>query len=139
MFGVDDIVGGVLSVVNKFIPDAEKQAELQLEIAKLKQQDEFKRIDAALQTAQQQTDINKIEAGNSNLFVSGARPAAIWVCVIAFAYHYVLQPLAVFVMYAYGYHFELPKFDMDALFTLLFGLLGLSGMRSFDKMQGTSK
>lgn len=139
MFGVDDIIGGIVTIANKFIPDAQKQAELQLEIAKLKQQEEFKQIDTALQLAQQQTDINKIEAGSSSLFVAGWRPACGWVCAIAFAYHYVLQPFISFVLFACGYHFDLPKFDMEALLTLLLGMLGLGGMRSFDKMKGTSK
>lgn len=139
MFGIDDIVGGVLSVVNKFIPDAGKQAELQLEIAKLKQQDEFKQIDAALQTAQQQTDINKIEASSSSFFVAGWRPACGWVCAVAFGYHYVFQPFAAFIMASFGVIVQLPKFEMDTLLTLLMGMLGLGGMRSFDKLKGTSK
>lgn len=139
MLGLDDIIGGVVQVVNKFIPDPQAQAQMQLELAKLKQADDFKQIDAALQMAQQQTDINKAEAKSSNLFVSGWRPATGWICAIAFAYHYVVQPLAAFAFAANGTPVVLPEFDMSTLMTLLMGMLGLGGMRSFDKLKGTSK
>ena len=139
MIGVDDIIGGVIGVVNKFIPDPQAQAQMQLELLKLKQADDFKQIDAALQLAQQQTDINKIEAENPNLFVSGWRPACGWVCALAFGYHYVLQPLAAFVLAAFGIPVALPDFDMNALLTLLLGMLGLGGMRSFEKVKGVTR
>jgi hypothetical protein len=139
MLGLDDIIGGVVQVVNKFIPDPQAQAQMQLELAKLKQADDFKQIDAALQLAQQQTDINKEEAQSSSLFVSGWRPACAWVCVSAFGYHYVAQPVAVFVLAVNGTPVPLPAFDMGTMTTVLMGMLGLGGMRSFDKLKGTSK
>jgi hypothetical protein len=112
---------------------------MQLELLKLKQADDFKQIDVALQLAQQQTDINKVEAESPSKFVSWWRPACGWVCAIAFAYHYIIQPLAAFVLAAYGTPVVLPEFDMNTLMTLLMGMLGLGGMRSFDKAKGTSK
>lgn len=123
MFGIDDIIGSVVQVVNKFIPDPQEQAKLQLELTKLKQAEDFKQIDAALQIAQNQTDIDKVEAASSNLLRTGWRPTCGWVCAIAFGYHYVV----------------LPQFNMGTLMTLLAGMLGLGGMRSFDKVKGASK
>jgi len=139
MLGLDDIIGNVVQVVNKFIPDPQAQAQMQLELAKLKQADDFKQIDAALQMAQQQTDINKEEAQSSNLFVAGWRPACGWVCAVAFGYHYVVQPCLAFGLSTFGVQVTLPQFNMDTLMTLLMGMLGLGGMRSFDKVKGTSK
>jgi hypothetical protein len=139
MLGFDDIIGGVVQVVNKFIPDPQAQAQMQLELAKLKQADDFKQIDAALQTAQNQTEINKEEAKSSSLFVAGWRPACGWVCAVAFGYHYVVQPSVAFGLSAFGIHVVLPQFNMDTLMTLLAGMLGLGGMRSFDKVKGTSR
>ena len=139
MLGLDDIIGGVVQVVNKFIPDPQAQAQMQLELAKLKQADNFKQIDAALQMAQQQTDINKAEATSGSLFIGGWRPACGWVCAIAFGYHYVVQPSLAFTLSAFGVQVVLPQFNMDTLMTLLMGMLGLGGMRTFDKLKGTSK
>lgn len=139
MLGLDDIIGGVVQVVNKFIPDPQAQAQMQLELAKLKQAEDFKQIDAALQMTQQQTDINKAEATSGSLFIGGWRPACAWVCVTAFGYHYVAQPVAAFVLAACGVTVVLPAFDMGTMTTVLMGMLGLGGMRSFDKLKGTSR
>lgn len=87
-----------------------------------------------------QTEINKIEAASSSVWVSGARPFIMWVCGIAFAYASVLEPvLRFFAKVFFGYAGDFPVIDTDLTMQVLFGILGLGVMRSFDKKVGTSK
>jgi hypothetical protein len=87
-----------------------------------------------------QVEINKIEAANSNVWVSGARPFIMWVCGAAFAYATVVEPVLRFAAKVwFGYAGDFPVIDTDLTMQVLFGILGLGVMRSFDKKAGTSK
>jgi hypothetical protein len=120
------------SVIDRVIPDkeaAEKaKREMQLEL-----------VNNINDIAKAQIEVNKTEAAHRNVFVAGWRPFIGWVCGAAFAYHFVLQPIFVFALAAYGISLELPSFDMGALMTVLTGMLGLGGLRTFEKMKGTAK
>lgn len=128
MFGIDDAIGAALKVLDKFVPDpaAKQQAEADLR-SSLQQWD------------QAQTDVNKVEASSSSLFVSGWRPFIGWTCGTAFAYHYVLQPFLLFMFALFDKAIVLPVFSMESLLTVLLGLLGLGGMRTYEKFKGVSK
>jgi hypothetical protein len=94
----------------------------------------------AHELAMAQIDVNKAEAASTSIFKGGWRPFIGWTCGSAFAYHFVLQPLLVFVLVSTGHPVpDLPKFEMDALMTVLFGMLGLGGLRTFEKFKGVSK
>ena len=94
----------------------------------------------AHENAMAQIEVNKAEAASNSIFKGGWRPFIGWVCGIAFAYHFVLQPLLIFVMTYLGHPVpELPNFDMTSLMTVLGGLLGLGGLRTFEKYKGVSK
>ena len=128
MFGIDDAIGAALKVLDKFVPDpaAKQQAEAEL-------RNSLQKWDEA------QTEVNKVEAGSRSLFVAGWRPFIGWVCGSAFAYHYVLQPFLLFLFALYGKTVALPVFSMESLLTVLLGLLGLGGMRTYEKFKGVSK
>jgi len=85
----------------------------------------------ALQLAQ--IEVNKEEAKSTSVFIAGWRPAAGWVGVLAFFYAAFLEPLARFVTTLYGYHGGYPEIDTSLTIQVLFGLLGLAGMRSYEK------
>jgi hypothetical protein len=75
-----------------------------------------------------------------NWFQSSWRPLVGWVCAIAFGWHFVFQPLLIFVLTYAGQPVpDLPSFDMSALMTVLGGLLGLGSLRTFEKFKGVSK
>ena len=114
---VASIIDKVAGHVDKFTLDKEEKANLIMEINKA------------------QIEVNKIEAGSSSLFKSGWRPFVGWVCAFALSYHFVLQPMMAFGLTAAGYSIVLPEFDMTTLTTVLMGLLGLGGMRSFEKVK----
>ena len=82
-----------------------------------------------------QTKINEVEAQHRSLFVAGWRPAIGWVCGLAFAYHYVAFPI-IRTIYP---DVEFPVLDTEPLFTVLLGMLGLGGLRTFEKLKDKTK
>lgn len=122
-------------ILDKIFPDPEQRAAAQIKLAELQQNGELAILAAETDLAKGQQEINKIEAGSDNLFVAGWRPFIGWVCGVAFAYHFVLQPLLAFALVNSGHDIKLPVFDMDALYTVLMGLLGLGGLRTFEKVR----
>lgn len=127
------LVPSVLSLLEKVIPDQNERQKLAHEIATMAQK-------YAHENAMAQIDVNKTEAASNSIFKGGWRPFIGWVCGTAFAYHFVLQPLLIFVMTYLGYPVPaLPEFDMASLMTVLGGLLGLGGLRTFEKYKGVSK
>lgn len=127
------IASAILPLINKVIPDKDAANKLAHEVA-TKAGDRLHEINKG------QLEINKEEAKHTSLFVAGWRPGIAWVCVIAFAWHYVIQPILLFIIVLFGLTLpELPVFDMDAMLTVLLGLLGLGGMRSYEKRHGVSR
>ena len=101
------IIDKVADNVDRFTLDKEEKAQLIAEINKA------------------QLEVNKVEAGHTNLFVAGWRPFIGWTCGVALCYHFVLQPFFTFLLYSFGYPMDLPQFDMSTLTTILLGMLGL--------------
>lgn len=86
-----------------------------------------------------QLEVNKIEAGSSSLFVAGWRPFIGWVCGVAIAWAFIGQPVADFVLARTQYAgVALPKIETDYLMQLILAMLGMSGLRSFEKYQGVA-
>ena len=81
-----------------------------------------------------QAEINKVEAQHRSLFVAGWRPFIGWVCGIAFAFHYIVMPL----LLSYT-DIKVIEFDTNSLFTVLMGMLGLGGLRTFEKLKDKTK
>jgi hypothetical protein len=124
----DSVVGIAGKVLDKFIQDKDLKAKLQHE------------MDMQLHNANlAQIDVNKAEAASGSIFKGGWRPFVGWVCGVAMLYHFLLQPIIVFTLSASGITFDLPQFDMGSLMTILMGLLGLGGLRSFEKHKGITK
>jgi hypothetical protein len=84
----------------------------------------------------QQADVNKVEAANQNLFVSGWRPMIGWICAGAVGYQYIAIPLLTWGFAAI--HMVVPPFPSldNNMWELVFGMLGMSGLRTIEKMQG---
>lgn len=115
------------TLVNKIWPDPKDQASAEALLIKTQ-------MDAALAQAQQQIDINKIEAGSDNIFKSGWRPFVGWTCGAAFAFHFLALPMLNWLVQLFGHGVINIPFEMDTLSTVLMGLLGLGTMRSFEKV-----
>lgn len=83
-------------------------------------------------------EVNKAEAQHRSIFVAGWRPAIGWVGAMTMAYHYIIQPLLIWVLTLNGIDEHPPTLDLDQLYPIITGMLGIAGMRSFDKMKGKS-
>lgn len=119
------------TLINKIFPDPAQASEAKLKLLELQQNGEL-----AIMTAQ--TDINKQEAVNSSVFVSGWRPAIGWVCALALAYQYLFKPLSIGILPLFGIAAPpLPGLD-DNLWQLMMGMLGMGGLRTFEKIQGVA-
>ena len=126
-FGIDDAIAAAPKVLDKFVPDPQAKAKAEGELR------------SSLQAWDKgQIDVNVVEAANPNLFVSGWRPFIGWVCGIALAYQYVASPLLMWI--ASSLHIVLaapPKLD-GTLWELVFALLGMGGLRTFEKVKGVA-
>lgn len=132
-FGIDDILGAGLQIINKVIPDPQAKAQAELELFKMKQAGDFKELDAQIEVIRNQAEINKIEAANPNIFISGWRPASGWVCVIGLFYQFIARPLLI----GLGGFDSLPSIE-NVLIDLLFALLGIGGLRTAEKFKGVA-
>lgn len=91
------------------------------------------------QQQQGQVEINKIEAANINVFVSGWRPFIGWVCGAALAYTYIIAPFWAWILTVWYPGVMLPTLPTENLFELVMAMLGLGGLRTFEKLRGVSR
>lgn len=121
---IGDIVKGLDSVIGRFKKsDDEKIREAALEMEPLLAQ----------------LRINEAEAKHANWFVAGWRPAVGWVCVLALLYQMVLWQIIVWVMTIWMPDKSIPPtLNSELLLTLLSGMLGIGGLRTFEKAKGVS-
>jgi hypothetical protein len=127
------LIAPVTHLLDKFIEDKDQKAKLAHEIATMSEKH-------AHELAKGQLDVNKAEASHRSVWVAGWRPFIGWTCGAALAWHFVAAPFLMFVAAYLGADLpQLPTFDMDALMTVLLGMLGLGGLRTFEKTKGLSK
>ena len=130
---IQALIGPVTGFLDKFIQDKDLKAKLAHDIATMAEKHSH-------ENALAQIEVNKIEAASPDFFKSSWRPFIGWVCGVAFAYHFVLQPIIIFVVALFGAEIPaLPEFDMASLMTVLGGLLGLGGLRTYEKSKGLAK
>lgn len=136
------LIGPIAELLSKgldrLFPDPEQRAKAQMEMLKLEQEGAFKELDAQLQVNLAQAAVNKEEAGSTSLYKSGWRPAFGWVGVFVLLSEFILRPYLPWAMEVFGFHVpQLPSIDTEMFWPLIFGLLGLSGMRTFEKTKRT--
>jgi hypothetical protein len=121
--GVVTAVEGVANVVDKFIetPD-EKRAFDQIK-AKMAQQPQLAQI-----------ELNKVEASHRTMFVAGWRPAIGWICATGLSFIFLVNPVIQWTTGDPG-----PELPTDITFELILGMLGLGGLRTFEKYTGKAK
>lgn len=116
---LEALIAPVTGLLDKWIPDATEKQKIAYELSTLSERH-------AQELAVAQIELNKAEA-QGNWFQSSWRPATGWVCVLALAVNYLISPIAA------GFGVVIPQADGGTLMPILGGLLGLGGMRSFEK------
>jgi hypothetical protein len=121
----------------KLSPEVKAQLEAQLTAENIDM--DKAELAAQLAAVQGQLDANKIEAASTSIWVAGPRPAVMWVCAAALAWEFVLKPFLQFILIATHHPpiVPLPVLDAATLVTgLLAPMLGLGGLRTYEKIQG---
>jgi Protein of unknown function (DUF3154). len=135
--GIGSIFDFGSKLLDKVFPNKDDADKAKLAMLQMQQQGAFKELEIQLELAKGQMAINEKEAQSPSLFVSGWRPAVGWVCVFAYAFNYLLMPIANWL--AVWLDPNAPKILMletGELTTLLFGMLGIGGLRTFEKLKG---
>lgn len=127
-----DIIAIGAKLLDKIIPDKDAREKAQFELIKASQDQDF-------QLNLGQLKINEVEAANPSLFVSGWRPFVGWTCATSFALHFVIFPILNFFLVLNSYKEVVLSFDMTTLMTVLGGLLGIGGLRTYEKIKGVAK
>jgi hypothetical protein len=128
----------VSKIVDRVIPDKQAQAAAQLELLKMHQTGELAELAAETDLAKGQMEINKIEAANSNLFVSGWRPMLGWTCGAIFMANYIGAPLLAWLSPLLDIP-PPPRLEMGEVLPVLLGMLGLGGLRTAEKIKGAAR
>lgn len=120
-------------IIDKIFPDKTEAEKAKLAMLQLQQQGEFKELEAELAVLSEQSKVNLEEAKSASIFVSGWRPSVGWVCSSGLFYSVLLQPILK------AFNVEAPVTDTSVLIQMLFALLGIAGMRSWEKSKGVAK
>lgn len=122
---LEQLIGPVSGLLDKFIEDKDKKAALAHEISTMAERH-------AQELAKGQLEVNKTEAAHRSLFVSGWRPAVGWCCCMALLYNTLLSPIL-------GIWFVVPEVDASLLTPVLMGMLGLGAMRTVEKTKSVAR
>jgi hypothetical protein len=130
---LEKLIAPVAGLLDKFIEDKDQKNALAHEIATMAERH-------AQELAKAQIEVNKAEASNPSLFVSGWRPFVGWACGLALFWHFIGLPIALFLLTLFRVDIpDLPMFDMETLLTVLMGMLGLGGMRTWEKTKNVHR
>lgn len=129
------LLGPILEVgktlLDRFVPDPQKKAEAEMEFVRMAAEGELKQVIAQL-------EINAREAAHPSIWVAGWRPYFGWVGGTAFAYVGIIKPLLTWVATIKGWPAP-PDIDTEFLWVVVSGLLGIGGLRTFEKSKGVTK
>ena len=130
----------VEKIFDKVIPDPGKLAEAKLKLIELEKQGELAFLDADTKIALAQAGINLEEAKSASFFKSGWRPYVAWVCGAGFTWGIVVRPILEFIYAVNGTPLaNLPAIDIGVLMTMLGGLLGLGGFRTYERYKNVER
>ena len=126
------LIGPATKLLGKFIEDKDKKNEIAYKLSTLAEKH-------AQELSKGQIEVNKEQAKHPSLFVSGARPAIMWVCCLGLLWQFFIQPIVTYVAVLFNPDFVPLNLEMEGLVTLVMSLLGLGAMRSFEKSKGIAR
>lgn len=119
------------TLLDRFVPDPEKKAAAEMELVRMAADGELKQVIAQL-------EINAREAAHPSIFVAGWRPFFGWAGGVGFIYSVMLQPMLAWYSSVRGWPVP-PALNIDLLWVVITGMLGIGGLRTFEKSRGTTK
>ena len=123
------LIQPVTKLLDKVIPDADTKMQIAREIAVMADTH-------AHQLAEAQIEVNKTEAQSKDLFVAGWRPAVGWTCCLGMAGNFLVIPMANFALALSSSSIVIPLIDLSTMLPVLMGMLGLGGLRTYEKTKG---
>ena len=129
------LLGPILEVgktlLDRFVPDPEKKQAAEMELVRMAADGELKQVIAQL-------EINAREASHASVFVAGWRPFFGWAGGFGFLYATIGQPLLAWAAQIKGWPVP-PSLNLDLLWVVITGMLGIGGLRTFEKTKGVTK
>ena len=126
-------IGPIIKPLIDRIPDKNERARAEEEVTQ-------QLIKATSEAVKGQLAVNEKEAGHGSVFVAGWRPGVGWICGAALGWNYILQPLLSWVAFLFGADLgDAPRLDTGDLTTILLGMLGLGGLRTYEKRFGVAR
>jgi hypothetical protein len=122
-----DVINAVKDLVSEVVVDKDKKNELNVRLQELEDQANARYHEEVMG----QIDVNKVEAASGSVFVAGWRPAIGWVGATALAYAYVINPFI-------GIWHATPVYDLAGLANIVYAMLGIGAMRTYEKVKGVS-
>ena len=129
---LDKLIGPISTLLDKVIPDADERHRLAFEISTLAEKQ-------AHEIAQAQIAVNREEATSHSIFVAGWRPMVGWVCCAGLASNYLLVPVCNFILTITESPITVPPLDLSEMMPVLLGMLGLGGLRTWEKTKGVAR
>ena len=126
------LIGPATKLLGKFIEDKDKKNELAHSIATMAEKH-------AQELSKGQIEVNKEQAKHPSLFVSGARPAIMWVCCLGLLWQFFVGPILTWATGIWFPDMVPPQLEVEGLITLVMSLLGLGAMRSFEKSKNVAR
>lgn len=135
---MNPLIGGIVATVGELVDDLhtsdKERLDAELELRKVGLEE--RKLDLSVQMGQ--IEVNKEEAKHASIFTSGWRPAVGWACVGGLSYQVVFRPIFGWIMTNTMQWSAPPVLEMETLMTLLFGMLGMSAYRTYEKKQGVT-
>lgn len=129
---LDKLIGPISTLLDKVIPDADERHRLAFEISTLAEKQ-------AHEIAQAQIAVNREEATSHSIFVAGWRPMVGWVCCAGLATNYLFVPVCNFILTITESPITVPPLDLSEMMPVLLGMLGLGGLRTWEKTKGVAR
>ena len=130
----DGLVGSVGKIIDEFHVSEEEKGKIKIRLQELENEINSKQMDINL------ADAKSTATGIGGIMQRSWRPLIGMSCALAILWEFVLKQFIVFILAAFSVqHNPLPELDMSTLFPLVTALLGMSGLRSWEKSKKLTK
>ena len=126
--GKDGALKQVASVIDSIHTSEEEKLDKKILMQRIQQK-----------LAEKQLDVNVKEAGHRSIFVSGWRPFIGWCGGFALAFEFILSPAVEWCSKFAGLNLTAPEIQTGPLLAIVTSMLGVAGLRSFEKSKGLTK